>query len=425
MLNRVALTLVFTLSFFSYMTSELSTSLQLAPLALFAALAFFKVIWSESVFDAVSSLFEADGLLYVLFISILIIAPSVASDSGKSIETAVLIAICLVLARIYMAVVPVTEVLEAFFWSGIISISLFVPFSIAIFLQSIQTLTRFSPFSFHPNLLAFLLAGYFCVMVWKFMTGSLSMKIFSGLLGFVCLVIIFFASSRGSILGIICGCAMLVVMSVIQAKKEGRIRLRQVALACGFLLFGLVLFHQSFAWTEELYSYIDKALAITGSDRGVDSGFTGRFDKWNATLNLLSDGSWMFGRGIRASDSQEQLIDNSYLVMLYEIGLIPLLLISWRFLKILHRFVEGYFRPIKREQRLFYLACSLLIVVFLMNNIVARYLFGVGNPYSLLALFLFAAPIERIVPSLALSTSARRLPKCLVGRPASNLQPSS
>src|SRR5690348_4627330 len=125
MSNRIVLTIVLALSFMSYMMPELSTAVQLAPLALFAVLVFFKVIWSGSVFDAVTSLFELDGLLYVLFISILIIAPSVASDSGKSIETAVLIAICLVLARIYMSVVPVQEVLEAYFWSGIASVGLF------------------------------------------------------------------------------------------------------------------------------------------------------------------------------------------------------------------------------------------------------------------------------------------------------------
>jgi hypothetical protein len=65
------------------------------------------------------------------------------------------------------------------------------------------------------------------------------------------------------------------------------------------------------------------------------------------------------------------------------------------------------------------------MVTFLVNNIVARYLFGVGNPYSLLAFILFAAPIENVVPSLALSTGERRLPNCIAGGSQSNLQPSS
>src|ERR1700676_4111086 len=129
MTNRITLTLVFTLSFMSYMTSELSQSLQLAPLALFAALVVFKVLWSSSVLDAVWSLFELDGLVFVLFISLLMTAPSLASHSEKSFETALIISVCLILARLYMAVVPVQEVLEAFFWSGVLSVSIFVPIS--------------------------------------------------------------------------------------------------------------------------------------------------------------------------------------------------------------------------------------------------------------------------------------------------------
>src|SRR6516225_3320890 len=91
MANRVVLTLVFTLSFLTYMAPDLSESVQLAPLALFAGLVFFKVLWSESILNAVWSLFELDGLVYVLFIALLAIAPSLASASTKLIEMALII----------------------------------------------------------------------------------------------------------------------------------------------------------------------------------------------------------------------------------------------------------------------------------------------------------------------------------------------
>ena len=426
MVNRIALTLVFTLSFLTYLMPELNVSLQLAPLILFAVLVYFRVFWSHQILRAVGSLFELDGLLFVIFLSLLIVGPSIESKFDKSLEFALLISVCLILARLYMAVVPISEILEAFFWSGIVSIGLFTLLTFSSLVQSIRTLERFSPFSFHPNLLGFLAAGYFCAMVWKFMTAARPMKILAGLVGLICLLIVFFTSSRGSILGMVCGCVAVGGMSIARARKEGRIRLRRVALACGVLLLGFLLFHQSFAWTEDLYSFVDKALAITDSYRGVDSGFTGRFDKWHATLNLLSDGTWLTGKGVRSSDSmQDNLIDNSYLVLVYELGLVPLILIMWRFVRILQRVVKSYFCSIDMEQRRLCLACSLLMVAFLVNNIVARYLFGVGNPYSLLAFFFFVAPIERFVPKLAQSTGERKLPKCVVRLPASNLQPSS
>jgi hypothetical protein len=387
------------------MASELSTSLQLAPLVLFAALVCLKALWSGSVINVVWSLFELDGLVFVLFVSLLMIASSLASDSATSFETALIISVCLVLARIYMIMVPVAEVLEAFFWSGILSVAMLMTLSFAAFMQSIETLERFSPFSFHPNLLAFLLAGYFCAMVWKFITGSWRMKILTGLFGSLCLVITFFASSRGSIVGILAGCLFVAGIAIVRIDRDARKTLLRPGLAGVAVLLGLFLYIGNLEWTRRTYEYADQVLQLSQEYRGIDSGFSGRFDKWNATINVLSDGSWVVGKGIRSSDSmQDNLIDNSYLVILYEMGLIPLLLITWRFLDVSRRFFGGYFRSTCSEQKYVCFACGLFMVVFLVNNIVARFLFSVGNPYSLAALLFFATPTSRLVPWTSVST---------------------
>jgi hypothetical protein len=356
------------------------------------------VIWSESVLDAVSSLFEVDGLLFVLFVSVLTIAPSVASGSGQSLGTAVLIAICLALARIYMTVVPVQEVLEAFFWSGIVSIGLFTLIAFGSLMQSIQTHERFSAFSFHPNLLAFLLAGYFCVMVWKFITSSWRMRILAGMFGFLSLVITFFASSRGSIVGILIGCGLVAGMAAARARRERRIKLLRPGLLAVMLLFVVVIVVQSLQWTKDFYEYTDQVLQLSQDDRGLDTGFTGRWDRWKVIMGVFTDGTFIVGRGIRTTDQAP--IDNSYLVILYEIGLVPLALITWRFFSILGRYFRSYFRSANQTERNFHLTCCLLLTVLLVNNIVDRYLFSVGNPYSLMALLLFAAP-TRLLPSLS------------------------
>lgn len=394
----LVLLLVFTLSFMSYMTPDLSTSIQLAPLALFAVLVFFKVIWSKSVLDAVASLFELDGLLFVLLVSVLTIAPSLVSGSSQSLATAVLIAICLVLARVYMAVVPVREVLDAFFWSGIVSVGLFTLVAFGSLMQSIQTLERFSPFSFHPNLLAFLLAGYFCVTVWKFITGTWRMKTLAVLFGSLCLVITFFASSRGSIVGILAGCGLATCMFVARSKRERRTRLLKLGLVAVALILGIIISIRNLQWSKDAYEYTDQVLQLSQEYRGLDTGLTGRWSRWKVIMRVFTDGTFFVGRGIRSTDSEP--IDNSYLVILYEIGLIPLVLITWRFLSILGEYFRSYFRSTSREERDFYLACCLLLTVFLVNNIVDRYLFSVGNPYSLLALLLFATP-KRLLPSLS------------------------
>lgn len=400
--GRVVLTAVFTLSFISYMTDELNTAFQAAPLVLFAIVVFCKLFWSEGSLEAIASLFDTDGLLYVLLVSVLMLATSLASDSDKSFETALIIAGTLVLARIYFHYVEVEEMLDAFFWSGIFSTGLLITLGFSTFLKSVETLARFSPFSFHPNLLGFLAGGYFCGAVWKFTTSRWLLRVISGFMAVVCLGIVFFASSRGSLLGIAFGGCIAAGMALMRARQEHRLNFRWSFLLAAAFVLGVALFIQQSQSVQSAYDFTDKALAISDASRGVDSGFTGRFEKWGSTLNLVSDGTWLVGRGIRSSDSmQDKLIDNGYLVLLYEIGLVPLVLITWRYLRITRSFIKEYWNVEDPRKRQFYIACTLLMVVFLTNNIVARYLFGVGNSYSLFAIFLFAAPNSQSEPGIA------------------------
>jgi hypothetical protein len=296
-----------------------------------------------------------------------------------------------------MAVVPIREVLEAFFWSGVLSVGVFTSLSLTDLIYSMGTLSRFSAFSFHPNLLAFLLAGYFCVMVWKFRTSDRGLKILAGLAGLICLVIIFFASSRGSLVGLIVGCGFMAGMTAFLARRQRRIGHLRLGYLTAALLIGIALFIQYFELVRVSYAYVAQVLDFSSDYRGIRTGLTGRVDNWKATLSVFDDGTWLVGRGIRSSDSMGwRMIDNSYLVILYEMGLLPVLLITWRYLSISRGFFRGYFLAVSETQRHFYLACGQLMVVFLVNNIVARYLFAVGNPYSLLAVFLFAAPTSQI-----------------------------
>lgn len=409
MINRVVLTLVFTLSFMSYMAADLNTSLQIIPPALFAALVFCKLMWSESALKAIGSLLQPDGLLYVIFLPLLIIATSLASKSDTSYITALIIAACVLLGRLYMVMVSVREVMEAYCWSGILSISLLTVAAFSSFVKSVQTLERFTPFSFHPNLLAFLSVGYFCAMVWKFVGSNWLMKLVSATTGILCLMFILFTSSRGSMVGVVFGSLVAITLLIMRWKREGTLRLRWsilLILVCLGATFAAI--RQS-AWVQETSELADKALAITDPNRGVDTGFTGRFDKWQATLNILSDGSWLFGKGIRSSDLMaDNFIDNSYLVILYEVGIIPLLLITWRFCSLERRSVGAYLHSARAEDQRFYLYCIMLIAAFMANNFVARFLFSIGNPYSLVALLVFVAPIDRLfsAPMLLVKVSS-------------------
>jgi len=390
--NRLGLTTVFTLSFASYLGSDLTLTWQLVPLILFAFIVTLRVFLSKDLLPAIESLFATDSLLFILFLSVLVIAPSMQSDYDKSFASSLVLSCCLVLGRLYMALVPLSEVLEAFFWSGVISITIFLPLAFASLADSVRTLSRFSVFSFHPNLLAFVLAGYFCAMVWKLMTGGWAIKLIAAPVSVLCLIVVFFASSRGSIVAIIGGCALVFTMWILRKPKQQRSRaVAFVVLSVASLSMAFILV-QRMEWIDDTYNLVDKVLRITDSDRGIDSGLTGRVDKWQATVNSLKDGTWLLGHGLRASDSMAQLIDNSYIVSLYEVGIFALALIFFRFFGALCRLIRGYFTADQPGESQMFLGCSLLIAVFLLNNFVARYIFAVGNPYSLLAMLVFVSP---------------------------------
>lgn len=371
---------------------DLTISVQIVPLALFAALVLTRFFFSPDVASAVVSLFVSESLISVFLLALLIIAPAIQSEHSGCLSFSLMLALCLVLARLYTSLVPIQEVLEAFFWSAVVSVSVFLALGFASLAESVQNASRLWIFNFHPNLLAFVLAGYSCVAVWKFMTGNWTHKLISALVGVLCLVVIFFASSRGSIVAIVVGCGVAFVLYIYKLPRKQKARaLKRFAVSTVVLLSVSMSISQLESVSTAL-DFTDKILQVTHPQRGIDSGFTGRFDKWELTLNALSDGSWMIGHGIRSSDDQEQLIDNSYLVMIYEIGIVPLVLVCWRYGKVLDYLLRGYFK----HSNTLHLSCALLIVVFLTNNIVARYLLSVGNPFSLLALLLFVIPTRLI-----------------------------
>jgi O-antigen ligase len=405
MVNRVALTIVFLLSFWAYLAPELTLSRRFAPLILFAVLVFFKVFCSKSALAAMGSLLDTDALLFVFFLSLLTLGPSMASNFDKSMQYWLLISVTLILARLYMAVVPVTEVLEAFFWSGVLCVGTFAALVFSDFVFSVINITRFSAFAFEPNVLAFVLTGYSCVMAWKFIRGGWRMRILTGVVGTISLVIILFASSRGSIVAILSGCATVAGVTIFRAKKEQRRRVLFLGLATSASLLALLLFAEYRGWTADAFDYADQILSLTSADRGIDSGLTGRVDKWNEILHQMSSGNWLLGQGLRSSDSMSPPIDNSYLVILYELGLFPFALIIFRFFTILSRFIRGYLHSMGPRQRGLYLTCTLLMAVFLVNDIVGRFMFALANPYSLFAFLLFAAPNSAIALNATRSKS--------------------
>jgi O-antigen ligase len=413
-LNRIVLTLVFVISFATYMAPDLNITVQLVPLILFAILVFFKVGFSDFVLIALESLFDVEGLILVFGVPLLTLGQSIESTFDKSLPYWGVISSCLILSRLYTALTPLQEVFESFFWSAVVCLAVFLPVSYWALQSSIDTLVRFAPYNFHPNLLAWIMAGYFCAMVWKLWTGTWLVKIIAVFGIVICLADVFFASSRAAIVAIVLGCGVVGAMAMVRAARQGRNHFLWVGITAGLLLVATTLYTYNHGSVQDTVDFVDQVLSLSTTDRGIDSGFTGRVDKWANIIRSLSDGTFLIGRGVRSSDAMETMIDNSYLVILYDLGLLPLIVIVYRFLSILYRSFRGYFVAATDEKRYFCLLCTLITLIVLVTNFAERSLFAVGNPFSLLAFFMLAAPAWQVRTSDFLRGGEQLLERAVV-----------
>jgi len=78
-------------------------------------------------------------------------------------------------------------------------------------------------------------------------------------------------------------------------------------------------------------------------------------------------------------------IDNGYLVLLYECGIITAMVVLVRYAKAL--WCSGRRALRIPHHLLLALALCGLLCAFLANNVLDRYPFGSGNPFSLLGIF--------------------------------------
>ena len=374
--------------------------MQLVPLVAFAILVSAQVLSSRGIWRSVYSLCEPESMLFVLSISVVGVAISMAAPFEGSLRFSILIACTLVLARIYMSVVPVHEVFEAFCYAAIISVSIFTLMAVSQLWESISTLARFNVFSFSPNTLGYIFASYFVIFAWKFRMSRWRGKTIAAACATMSLLVILFASSRASILAIAMGGGGSLALGALRINRAGHTRLLHIALYLSMILAASLPFISKVGVAQATGEFLDKVLMITNPDRGIDSGFTGRTAAWSEMMTVFTNGSWFVGHGLKTADAwgdaHPMSIDNSYLVLLYELGLIPALLITARFLWVMSSFGRAYFQCVDNGDKLRCLFGMYLMVVLLVNNFFARYLFAIGNPFSLFALLLFVTPNDRI-----------------------------
>jgi hypothetical protein len=241
-------------------------------------------------------------------------------------------------------------------------------------------LVRFAPFDLHPNLLGHIFGGFAVVFFSSFLyVNHKGLKYCFLALIVLSMILCIATSSRGGTLSSIIAMTSISALAAWKDKKKRRNFLLFISLALLTLLLA-----QGFG---KVTAYLSSMLAYDSDYRGPTSGLSGRTDNWVKLLDTCfsSIKSMAIGNGLR-SGSEELLgynIDNGYLTLLYEMGLISSLV----FLFLLMSALNKLRKSLLHEPSVLKAVAFGLFVFIIFESTVARYLLSIGNPVSLLAIY--------------------------------------
>ncbi|WP_180127379.1 O-antigen ligase [Rhodoferax sp. BLA1] len=268
--------------------------------------------------------------------------------------------------------------------------------SIRVALSATQTnkgLFRLRPFGNHPNLAAHFIGTAAALLIARMFRIDTKPNYFVIIpLLFLFLTIILATSSRGSILALLVTSIIVVVITRPKEEATPTVLARQHNLVLFIALLGIAAL---VIWKSD---YILEILDINSASRGINSGGTGRFQNWAAFIEMIQDQPLVlfFGHGFRSwSDEIAFDSDNSYITLIYEIGLPLTLLVTVLLVRVLINSIRNFDSVTMSPE-------IIAVLIFaLVESIFARYLISIGNPASFIILAAFLAvqlPPHQIKP---------------------------
>ena len=392
--------LVRTCLFFSFLAAFLQYEVT-SGLALYMSLALFAlcgmlVLGGPRRGERVQNILSGGGLLFaaILFGEVV----SYTSGDTYSVAYGLLFAGVFLCARLIVQEIGVPNIVRAYSQAAILTVC-------TVLVSGRWTLlaaegSRFTGGSrAHPNLLGFILAGFFPTLVWRALEEKVRWrKWVLILLSLANFDFIFLTGSRGSLVAVFAaGGALLLRAAAGGWLKKIRIRHFQI------IVF-LILIPLAMAYLLEhnrigrLGGFLNDYLSLSSSQRGLKSGLSGRTGIWQIAFRILrTQDRWLFGFGYRAGDRLVGTIDNGYIVLLFESGLIAGLMIFGSMLRVFF-LLWHVSRP--RENNAwtrYYMVLWCMMIVYFLNNISTRYLFSFGSPFSLCILCLMVASRQELV----------------------------
>lgn len=176
-----------------------------------------------------------------------------------------------------------------------------------------------------------------------------------------------------------------VILTILTRPEKGTssrpLLLQQTLFILSVLLAGAVML----IWKSD---YILEMLDINSTSRGISSGGTGRFKNWADFITIIQDQPLVifFGHGFRSWPAKMGFdSDNSYITLIYEIGLPLTMIITFLLVRGLISAIRKFDSKTMSPEIIAVLSFSLIESIF------ARYLVSIGNPASFIFLVAFLA----------------------------------
>ena len=377
----------------------------LVTLAFFVSLMQYWIVVSNAALIPLASLFLAGflvvmtrdrkrklaqilsgGSVLILF-TLLSLIVTYFSSGFLSVTFGILLVLIFLAARLIILQIGMVDVIRCYTYSAIAS-TLIITVVGRKQLQDYQGgTTRFTGgVGTHPNLLGFTLASYFPLFVGLAMDLPPGKKRwFITLLACVTFGLLFTTGSRGSLGAVVFAAVLTALRFTVFNRLVGKLRISLLQVLFFLLALGAVvyvLFHGNHL--EKLTQFLVEALQLNNQYRGIHSGFSGRTILWVVAINHLTGLQWLFGTGFR----QAVLFDSGYITVLFENGLLGGSVVVGSILRILYWLWTSTNRIESPGWWRYHVILWNLVLIFLINNVTARYLFSIGNQFSLLMIFM-------------------------------------
>jgi exopolysaccharide production protein ExoQ len=246
---------------------------------------------------------------------------------------------------------------------------------------------RVRPFNLHPNLVGFMFSGGAILQIYAAtISKSRQRKMLYGALAVASLMVAVAASARAGLLAFF---VSAIVVGLLYSGRLYRTKPRAF-LAClggGFLA--------ALALAPSALSYANIVFELDSQTRGLNSGGSGRVDRWMTSIEYWTKGNVFIGSGLRTVGVEGfgfSSTENSYLNIAIENGLLGLAVSL-----VLIAYALGVFSRKRPGKDDLLAAFAVWIIVYaLIQSMFNRYLIAIGNNLSLTILFIISGAFGQI-----------------------------